>query len=827
MFGHTVKGLENDIFDRILKDVKHRHQCQSDAELSAGMLEGVVDFYRQAYREALGEDFPEDPRVQLREAIAAVFASWYGRRAVDYRNYNRIAHDLGTAVNVMAMVFGNRDDQSATGVAFTRNPASGEKELYGEYLVKAQGEDVVAGIRTPRPIVELQRDLPEAYERFRRVCRMLESHYQDMQDLEFTIEQNELFVLQTRTGKRTARASVKIAVDMVREGRINKAEAVQRIAPEQIDQLLMPVFRPQSRQNAIDRGQCLGRGLNASPGAASGIAALDADTAKQWAEEGRNVILVRPETTPDDVHGMLPAKGILTQRGGATSHAAVVARGLGKPCVSGCESLEVDLERKEIRAGEHRIREGDPISIDGSTGEVFMGLIETVPSDFSREGPLIELLGWADEICDRHRRQEKGGATRKGLRVWANADYPRDAQKARLFGARGIGLCRTEHMFFESERLPWVYQMILNAAGAQRLYAARDRLAEEIRQRPQDRRQQRERQQIEEEINASETVQKYEAALNALQTVQQQDFEGLFKVMDGLPVIIRLIDPPLHEFLPRYDDLAERVAVLRTQLEMAALFDKEAVAGQLTEIPVLRAELEEKTALRDAVKAMRESNPMLGLRGIRLGLSYPGIVKMQVRAIFEAACRQSDRGVRVKPEIMIPLTGHVNELKAARRMLEDEALRVIDAHKARISYKFGTMIEVPRCALTAAAIAREAEFFSFGTNDLTQMTFGYSRDDAEGRFLRLYVETGILPENPFQVIDRDGVGRLMQMAVREGRRTRPDLVIGLCGEHGGDPDSIAFCHRAGLDYVSCSPYRVLAARLSAAQAALGRIVRDR
>jgi pyruvate,orthophosphate dikinase len=382
-------------------------------------------------------------------------------------------------------------------------------------------------------------------------------------------------------------------------------------------------------------------------------------------------------------------------------------------------------------------------------------------------------------------------------------------------------------MFFESERLPWVYQMILNAAGAQRLYAARDRLAEEIRQRPQDRRQQRERQQIEEEINASETVQKYEAALNALQTVQQQDFEGLFKVMDGLPVIIRLIDPPLHEFLPRYDDLAERVAVLRTQLEMAALFDKEAVAGQLTEIPVLRAELEEKTALRDAVKAMRESNPMLGLRGIRLGLSYPGIVKMQVRAIFEAACRQSDRGVRVKPEIMIPLTGHVNELKAARRMLEDEALRVIDAHKARISYKFGTMIEVPRCALTAAAIAREAEFFSFGTNDLTQMTFGYSRDDAEGRFLRLYVETGILPENPFQVIDRDGVGRLMQMAVREGRRTRPDLVIGLCGEHGGDPDSIAFCHRAGLDYVSCSPYRVLAARLSAAQAALGRIVRDR
>jgi pyruvate,orthophosphate dikinase len=827
MFGHTVKGLDDAVFEAILEDAKRHHQCQSDTALTADMLADIVAAYRQAYRDAIGEDFPDDPLAQLRQAVEAVFASWYGKRAVDYRNFNKISHDLGTAVNIMAMVFGNRDERSATGVAFTRDPASGEKVLYGEYLMHAQGEDVVAGIRTPRPIVELQRDLPEAFAQFRKICRMIETHYQDMQDLEFTIDQDRLFILQTRTGKRTARAAVAIAVDMVHEGLIKKKTAVQRIAPEQIDQLMLPVFKPESKQKALANGQWIGTGLNASPGAASGIAALDADIAKQWAEEGKAVILVRPETTPDDVHGMLPAKGILTQRGGATSHAAVVARGLGKPCITGCETLQVDVARGEIRAGDRRIQQGEPLSIDGTTGEVFMGLIDTIPADFSREGPLVELLGWADEICDKPCRYEKDGVVRKGLRVWANADYPRDARTARSFGARGIGLCRTEHMFFEPERLPWVHQMILNAGDAQRFYDTAARLSDDVRQRPNDRRLEKERQAVLERMAASEAVQKYETALTALQEMQQGDFEGLFAVMDGLPVIIRLIDPPLHEFLPRYEALLERVTELQTRLDMAALCKNALPADIGLDIPALQTERDQKTRLLEAVKAMRESNPMLGMRGIRLGISFPGIVKMQVRAIFEAACRQADRGIRVKPEIMIPLTGHVNELKHVRSLLENEALRVLEAHHARLSYKFGTMIEVPRSALTAAEIARHAEFFSFGTNDLTQMTFGYSRDDAEGKFLRRYVESGILPENPFQVIDRDGVGRLMRMAVREGRRTRSDLEIGLCGEHGGDPESIAFCHKAGLDYVSCSPYRVLVARLAAAQAVLGTIARDK
>jgi pyruvate,orthophosphate dikinase len=827
MFGHTVKGIDDAVFDALLEAAKEGHQCPSDTALTADMLAGIVTAYRGAYREAVGEDFPENPLDQLRQAVEAVFASWYGKRAVDYRNYNKISHDLGTAVNIMAMVYGNRDARSATGVAFTRDPASGERVLYGEYLMNAQVEDVVAGIRTPRPIAELQQDLPEAYGQFRKICRMLEHHYKDMQDLEFTIEQGRLFILQTRTGKRTARAAVAIAVDMVHEDLIRKQEAVQRIAPEQIDQLMLPVFKSESKQEAIAQGRWLGRGLNASPGAASGLAVLDADTAKQWAEEGRTVILVRPETTPDDVHGMLPAAGILTQRGGATSHAAVVARGLGKPCVTGCEMLQVDVARREIRVGDRRLRQGEPLSIDGATGEVFSGAIETVAADFSREGPLVELLGWADAICDKPCRHEKGGAVRPGLRVWANADYPRDAQTARRFGARGIGLCRTEHMFFEQERLPWVHQMILSAADAQALYDARDHLADQLRQRPQDRQLQGDQEAVQAKIAASEAVQRYEDALNRLQAMQQGDFEGLFAAMDGLPVIIRLIDPPLHEFLPRYEDLLERVTELRTLIEMASQFQDVIPPEREPHVATLQAELDQKARLIAAVKSMRESNPMLGMRGIRLGISFPGIVKMQVRAIFEAACRQAGRGIRVKPEIMIPLTGHVNELRHTRRLLETEALGVLEAHKARVSYKFGTMIEVPRSALTASEIARHAEFFSFGTNDLTQMTFGYSRDDAEGKFLRRYVESGILPENPFQVIDRDGVGRLMQMAVREGRRTRPDLEIGLCGEHGGDPESIAFCHRAGLNYVSCSPYRVLVARLATAQAALGAITRDK
>jgi len=827
MFGHTVKGIKEEAFDTILDNCKHRHQCQSDTELTAAMLSEIVDGYKAAYRNTLGEDFPDEPMIQLREAIEAVFASWYGKRAVDYRNFNKISHDLGTAVNVMSMVFGNRGDRSATGVAFTRDPATGDKVLYGEYLMNAQGEDLVAGIRTPRPLSDLQKDLPEAFDRFRRISRMLEHHYRDMQDLEFTIEEGKLYILQTRTGKRTARAAVKIAVDMVHENLITKEDAIQRIPPEQIDQLMLPVFDPDSLNQAIENRQRLGSGLNASPGAASGLAVLDADTAKLWADEGKSVILVRPETTPDDVHGMLVSKGILTQRGGATSHAAVVARGLGKPCVTGCEMLRVDTRKKEIWADGKIVHEGEPISIDGTTGDVFMGLVKTISPDLSKERRLIELLSWADDICAGSLRTVDEGIMRRGLQVWANADYPRDARIARRFGARGIGLCRTEHMFFETDRLPWVHQMILNATEAQKIYNAAEQIENEIQRRPKDGDLQKKRQAVEKEIETSKAVSKYQAALSALQEIQQKDFEELFAAMDGLPVIIRLIDPPLHEFLPRYEDLLEQVTVLKTKVDFLASLEDSLPRARRDEIMLSQATLNEKSLLLETVKTMKESNPMLGMRGIRLGISFPDIVKMQVRAIFEAACRQAARGTRVRPEIMIPLTGHVNELKHTRAILESVALDVLNAHHARIAYKFGTMIEVPRSALTATDIAQQAEFFSFGTNDLTQMTFGYSRDDAEGKFLSRYKELNILPENPFQVIDRGGVGRLIHMAVAEGRRSRPNLEIGLCGEHGGDPESIAFCHQAGLDYVSCSPYRVLVARLAAAQSALGLVVRDK
>ncbi len=688
-------------------------------------------------------------------AVAAVFGSWMGKRAVDYRNFNRLPNNWGTAVNVQTMVFGNMGSDSGTGVAFTRNPATGEKALYGEYLVNAQGEDVVSGIRTPSQIGHLKGQWPKIYEEFSRICDVLEKHYRDVQDMEFTIEKGRLWMLQTRTGKRTGAAAVKIAVDMVREGLIDEEEAVMRVDPLlHVNQLLLPRFDPQEKMNAAER--FLAKGLNASPGAASGVVALTADTAEEWGKEGRDVILVRPETAPDDVHGMLESRGILTQRGGATSHAAVVARGLGLPCVAGCEAIRVDLDRKLFSVDGKAVKEGDVISIDGTTGEVFAGPIATIAPEFEKEEDLVTLLAWADK------------ARKLGVRT--NADYPKDAAIARKFGAEGIGLTRTEHMFFEGDRLPVVQQMILAKSGQER-----------------------------------------QAALDKLLPVQRGDFEGIFEVMDGLPVIIRLIDPPLHEFLPSYEELLEEVAILRCKGDNPK-------------------ELAEKEALLGEVSAMREANPMLGLRGCRLGITMPGITEMQVRAIFQAACRVAKRGIDVHPEVMIPLVGHVNELKLQRETLEKVAEEVMDEEGTQVEYTFGTMIELPRAALTAGEIAQYAQFFSFGTNDLTQTTFGYSRDDAEGKFLLKYVEDKVLTldlgdeqeiaANPFQSLDRKGVGRLIRIAVEEGRAANPDLEMGICGEHGGDPSSIEFCHQVGLDYVSCSPYRVPVARVAAAQAAI-------
>jgi len=759
MFGRIVKEIDGRKFEQILDAYKEKTAGKQDTDLTTEMLKDVVRDYKALYKKELGEEFPDDPYAQLRQAIEAVFGSWFGKRAVDYRNFNKIPHDLGTAANVQTMVFGNMGFDSGTGVAFTRNPATGEKVLYGEYLQNAQGEDVVAGIRTPKKIAQLKDDMPEVYAQFVKVADMLERHYRDMQDLEFTVERGKLWMLQTRTGKRTAQAAVKIAVDMVKEGLITKEEAIMRVEPAQINQLLLPRFDPQAKEAAAAEGRLLAKGLNASPGAAAGKAIFDADTAEALGTNGEAVILVRPETNPDDVHGMLVARGILTQHGGATSHAAVVARGLGKPCVAGTEAIRVDPETKSFSVNGITVKEGDLISIDGTTGEVFLGAIKTIAPNFAEEKDLQTLLSWADEV--------------RRLGVWANADYPRDAKNARDFGAEGIGLCRTEHMFFEEDRLPIVQKMIL-----------------------------------------AETDEEREKYLAQLLPFQRSDFEGIFRVMDGLPVIIRLIDPPLHEFLPKYEDLIVEVTGLRA-------------ATTISRDERLIAILEEKEKLLKAVSAMREANPMLGLRGIRLGITFPGITKMQVRAIFEAACNVAKEGKTVKPEVMIPLTGHVNELKVTQTELEAVAKQVMEEKGIKVDYKFGTMIEVPRAALTAGEIAEMAQFFSFGTNDLTQMTFGYSRDDAEGKFLLQYVERKILPENPFQTLDRKGVGRLIQMAVEEGRKTRPDLEVGICGEHGGDPASIEFCHQVGLNYVSCSPFRVPVARLAAAQAALGQVTRDK
>jgi pyruvate,orthophosphate dikinase len=754
MFGGVVLGVPDRVFEAVLSDRREKAGVRADAELSADALRAVTEQFQQIVRTYTGKDFPSDPFDQLQLATAAVFRSWNGKRAADYRNAAGIAHDLGTAVNIQAMVFGNMGPQSATGVAMSRNASSGERVLEGDFLMNAQGEDVVAGIRATQPLSELEREMPEIYAEFGRIARKLETHYRNMQDIEFTIERNKLWILQTRDGKRTAQAEVRIAVDMVEEGLIDRDEALRRVQPGQVDFFL----HPQLDESARAANRPIARGLNVSPGAAVGVVAFDADTAERWArEDGKPVIMVRPETKPDDVHGMLAAQGILTAAGGRTSHAALVARQFGKPAVVGANAIAIDLEKREFAVGDVVVGEGDWISIDGTNGFVHLGQLPTVVPDLQNPY-LLKLLGWADDI--------------RRLKVRANADYPRDAARAREYGAEGIGLCRTEHMFFESDRLPIVQRMILANSASERSESLADLLP-----------------------------------------LQREDFAGLFQAMDGLPVIIRLLDPPLHEFMPSYDQLTQELADLKVRLQHY---------HTMSEIDRALEEIRAKQNLLDRVKGLRETNPMLGLRGVRLGILIPDLPRMQVRAIFEAACRCAKEGIRVHPEVMIPLTAHVNELEAQRRAVEAEAEAVMSEQNLEVPHKFGTMIEIPRAALTARDFARVAEFFSFGTNDLTQTVFGISRDDAEASFLMNYIKTGILPVNPFVSIDADGVGQLIELAVRRGRETRPDLEVGICGEHGGDPASIDLCHRLGLDYVSCSPFRVPIARLAAAHAALGR-----
>ncbi|MCZ6789378.1 MAG: pyruvate, phosphate dikinase [Chloroflexi bacterium] len=787
MFGRIVLDISGNAFEEILEEAKQRVSASSDTDLTAAHLKEVVRQFLSLVEKETGTEFPQDPLEQFRLAIKAVFASWNGKRAVDYRNFYGIAHDLGTAVNVVAMVFGNMGDDSGSGVAFTRDPATGTPRLYGEYLVNAQGEDVVAGTRTPASIAEMARIMPEQYKELLQIAERLESHYRDAQDMEFTIERGKLYMLQTRAAKRTAQASVKIAVDMANEGLITREEALQRVEPLQINHLLLPRFDEEAKKRATELGNLLTQGLNASPGAASGKAIFDADRAEALGLQGESIILVRPETSPDDVHGMLHAKGILTARGGATSHAAVVARGLGKPCVAGAEALTVEPEAHRCTVDGRVINEGDEISIDGATGEIFVGRVATIEPRLSEERDLTTLLGWADEV--------------RRLGVWANADDPVAAQRALDFGAEGIGLCRTEHMFFEKERLPWMRQMIMAAAQATRLEqelqalekeaAAGDR-SKELEQRLADQGAL---------VAGSEDVKRFREALARLLQFQVQDFKAILGIMTGKPVIIRLLDPPLHEFLPRYEDLLVEVTTLRLKGDDPAT-------------------LAERENLLRMVEEMREQNPMLGLRGCRLGILYGAINQMQARAIFTAACELVKDGSDPHPEIMVPLVGHANELRLVRQELEQVAQDVQQELGIRVPYKIGTMIELPRAALTADEIASHAQFFSFGTNDLTQTTFGISRDDAEEKFLLKYVELGILPENPFQVLDREGVGKLIKTAVELGRRTNPDLEIGICGEHGGDPSSIEFCNQIDLDYVSSSPFRVPVARLAAAQAVL-------
>jgi pyruvate,orthophosphate dikinase len=759
MYSNVVLEISKDKFEDLLEDKKDELGVKSDSDLKEADLRALVADFKKLVKTEKGIDFPQDTRAQLIGAIEAVFRSWNNSRAIYYRNLNKIDHNIGTAVNVQAMVFGNLDDHSGTGVCFTRNPSTGEKVLYGEYLVNAQGEDVVAGVRTPKKISDMKEEMPAVYDELLTTVGRLEKHYKDMQDIEFTIEHGKLFILQTRTGKRTAAAAVKVAVDLVNDGIIDKNEGLCRVEPMQLNQLLLPSFSLENKENAKKEGRVFATGLNASPGAAIGTIVFDPSEAEKMAEKGSKVILVRIETCPDDIHGIVAAQGVVTARGGMTSHAAVVARGMGKPCVAGCEALKIDLSRNQFMVNGETFNKGDTISIDGATGELFKGVIPTNEPKLSDE--FRQLLSWADDL--------------RTLGVRANADTPEDAAVARDFGAQGIGLCRTEHMFMSQNRLPEVQRMIMASNVADR-----------------------------------------KEALAKLLPMQREDFLGIFKAMKGLPVTIRLLDPPLHEFLPKMESLIVEVATMKaTNVKGAALREKE-------------------TLLRK-VEELHESNPMMGLRGCRLGLIYPEINEMQVQAIFEAAIICKKEGIEVEPEIMIPLVGHVNELKFARQQLEAVAKATMEREKTQVKYKFGTMIEVPRACVTANEIAEYAEFFSFGTNDLTQMTFGFSRDDAEGKFLQKYLEgidcngskVKVLTSNPFEVLDRNGVGKMMKIAVEYGLQTRPDLKLGICGEHGGEPSSIAFAHQLGLTYVSCSPYRVPIARLAAAQASLNIEERDK
>ncbi|MBI4608528.1 MAG: pyruvate, phosphate dikinase [Candidatus Rokubacteria bacterium] len=737
MFGDVVLGIERHAFERLLDETKARLGRKSDPEVPAAELQQLADAYQVLVREKTGRLFPQDPEEQLRQAISAVFDSWFSKKASDYRRIHGIPSDWGTAVTVMAMVFGNLGDTSGTGVAFTRDPSTGERRFFGEFLVNAQGEDVVAGIRTPEPISALEARMPKVYAELVTIKDRIERHYRDMQDLEFTVQEGTLYLLQTRSGKRTAAAAVRTAVEMVREGLIDKETALLRVDPHSLSQLLHPTVDPRAKVAPIARG------LPAAPGAAVGKVVFDAERAVEWANRGEAVILVRPETSPEDVAGMHAARGILTSRGGLTSHAAVVARGMGKCCVVGAGEVLVDEEKRAFQAGRHLVREGEVISLNGSTGEVILGAVPLVEPKLA--GEFSELLAWADE------------ARTTGVR--ANADTPEDARKAREFGAEGIGLTRTEHMFFKPERVPIVREMIM----------ATD---------PETRRN----------------------ALAKLLPMQREDFAGIFKVMDGLPVTIRLLDPPLHEFLPQYDELLEEYTRL------------EAVGRN----PARIKELEDLIA---RVRSLQEFNPMLGHRGCRLGITFPEIYEMQVRAIFEAACAQARAGVTVHPEVMIPLTGTLGEMALTRDMTVRVAEQVMAEAGVRVPYLVGTMIEVPRAALVADRIAEEADFFSFGTNDLTQMTFGYSRDDI-AKFLPLYLDKGLLPADPFSILDQEGVGELIRIGIERGRRTRPDLKVGICGEHGGEPSSVEFCHRVRMNYVSCSPFMIPIARLAAAQARL-------
>ena len=755
MFGSVVMEVKDEIFEEVLTETRANVGVETDSELSADDWKKITDKFKVIFKKQTGQDFPDEPYKQLQMATEAVFKSWNGKRAIDYRNAAGIPHDLGTAVNIVTMVFGNMGDDSATGVAMTRNGSTGEKHIEGDYLVNAQGEDVVAGTRLTNDISQLKDEMPSVYSEFEQISGKLEKHYRDMQDVEFTIEKGKLWMLQTRDGKRTAQAAVRIAVDMAKEGLITREEAVLRVAPEQVDFFLHPQFSLEATQAARKKGQLLAYGLNVSPGAAIGVVALDADLAEEWAKDGKEVIMVRPETKPDDVHGMLASRGILTSRGGRTSHAALVARQFGKPAVVGVSELEIDMGKRQVIVKNNTIHEGDWISIDGTAGEVYSGKLTTVVPDI--EDPyLMKILSWADSF--------------RTLGVWANADYPDDARRARKYGAEGIGLCRTEHMFFDAERLPHIHKMIMTDL-------------------PIERRE----------------------ALDALLPFQRDDFAGLFRAMDGLPVITRLIDPPLHEFLPNHIDLMRELTDLKLRLQHA---------GTLEDVDNLLEQIRKKERILKRVESLREDNPMLGLRGVRLGIQIPELTIMQVRAIFEAACIVTKEGVEVHPEVMIPLTSHANELKVQREILESEAKKVMEEQGIEVDYKFGTMIEIPRAALTADQMAEYASFISFGTNDLTQTTFGISRDDAEAGFLIQYMEDGILPDNPFATIDTDGVGALMEIAIKKGRSVNPDLECGICGEHGGDPKSIALCHKLGLDYVSCSTFRVPIARLAAAHAAL-------